>query len=751
MPVQISRLRFGFAAGAIVVTAMVAGAYFYAKWKSVNALKQVPEKIGLGVQQSAQGFTYSKSEAGRTMFTIRAGNAVQYKGAGRVELHDVNIIVYGRDSSRFDQIYGKDFDLDTKSGDVEAKGEVQIDLEANPEGLTSPDQSAPREMKNPVHLRTNGLIFNQKTGDAHAAERVDFNIPQASGSAVGMSYFARDNRLIFESQMQIVFNGETPTTVLADHGTLTKYPQVIVLEKARLQSGGQHAEADQATVSFRPDNTVDRLLAEGRVSLESNTKQSVRAHAERMELILADKKSVVRSAILTGAVQIETGGPEPMQGNAGQVALNFAGRNILTAVHSEGSVKLVQHQRPSSMSGTSQDMELAAPAVDFVVADGHRMKSAETSGPPRLTIRPVPPGGAAQGTVITADRFQARFDDQGQLSAVHGARNTRVVSSEPQQPDRVTTGDTLDATIHPGTGLDLVVQQGNFAYTDGERRAWSARARYTPADQVLVLTGSPRLVDRGMTTTATTLRMNRQTGDAFAEGGVKTTYSDLKLQPSGALLASSSPIHVTSQAMTVHRSTAIATYTGDARLWQEGNLVQAPSIEFDRDRRFVVAHGAVNRSVSTVLVQSDSHGKVTPVTLTSQILTYEDSERRAHFDGGVRAAGAEMTVTSAHMDIFFRPRDQQASDQAGPTGKIERIVASDQVVAAQPERKAEGDRLVYTAEDDKFVLTGNSPSIFDAEHGRITGVSLTFFRADDRVLVEGNKLAPSVTRTRVAR
>jgi hypothetical protein len=49
------------------------------------------------------------------------------------------------------------------------------------------------------------------------------------------------------------------------------------------------------------------------------------------------------------------------------------------------------------------------------------------------------------------------------------------------------------------------------------------------------------------------------------------------------------------------------------------------------------------------------------------------------------------------------------------------------------------------------VLSGGSPSIFDAEHGKITGVSLTLFRHDGRVLVEGNNTSPTVTQTRVAR
>ena len=59
--------------------------------------------------------------------------------------------------------------------------------------------------------------------------------------------------------------------------------------------------------------------------------------------------------------------------------------------------------------------------------------------------------------------------------------------------------------------------------------------------------------------------------------------------------------------------------------------------------------------------------------------------------------------------------------------------------ARQPNRRATGEKLVYTAADDKFVLTGGPPSIFDAEHGKITGDSLTFYRRDDRVLVEGKQ------------
>src|SRR4051812_2892774 len=118
MAIQISRLRRWFAIGAVSVVLVVAGTYFYARWRGRNAVENIPSKLGIEVQQTAKDFTVSRSEGGHTIFKIQASKAVQYKQGGHAELHDVNITLYGRDSSRFDQIYGDDFDYDPQSGDV---------------------------------------------------------------------------------------------------------------------------------------------------------------------------------------------------------------------------------------------------------------------------------------------------------------------------------------------------------------------------------------------------------------------------------------------------------------------------------------------------------------------------------------------------------------------------------------------------------------------------------------------------------
>jgi lipopolysaccharide export system protein LptA len=144
-------------------------------------------------------------------------------------------------------------------------------------------------------------------------------------------------------------------------------------------------------------------------------------------------------------------------------------------------------------------------------------------------------------------------------------------------------------------------------------------------------------------------------------------------------------------------------------------------------------------------------GGSSPISITAAKLTYADSERRVHYEGGVVAKAADFTASAKTVDAYLLPRSQTSANQslAGP-GQLDRLVAQEDVLILQPNRRADGQKLVYTAADDKFVLTGGPPSIFDAEQGKITGVSLTFFKRDDRVLVEGGASTPVVTQTRVA-
>jgi lipopolysaccharide export system protein LptA len=769
MDLFVSHLRRWFAVTAVVLCLVVLAVYFHARHNVQNALTEVPSKLGIEVQQSAQDFTISKSDQGRTLFKLQANKAVQYKGGGQAELHDVTITIYGRDSSRFDQVYGKNFEYDQRSGDVTSKGEVSIDLQPNPQGKANPDQTAPKELKNPIHLRTTNLVFNQKTGDAWTASLVEFHVPQTSGSAVGAKYSSQDNLLTLQSEVKMTVGDAAPLKILAQHAVLGKTPRQIVLQHPRTESRQGKSQADEATLFLREDNSLDHAIAVGDVIVDSVEPRSSKTQrssmtskssptashvtAQRLEVAMGVRNQV-KDAIFSGDVHLRTEGPQPIESTAGRATLVFRGRNILTKVHSEQQVKLMQHQ---DSTAKAQDVAVTAPTIDMFIADGNRLTRAETSGPPEITLSP-PDGKWGPQTHVTAEKFVARFDSMGQISRIHGDAHARVVTTEAPrnnipEPERVSTSDGIDGYFRPGTGIETLLQTGHFAYQAGTQQAFADRARYTPSDQILVLNGAPRILDSGMATTARSIKLNRATGDGFAEGGVKTTYSDLKTQPDGALLASSDPIHVTAESMTAHNSPSTAIYKGNARLWQDANMVEAPTIQFQKDQRIIVADSDSQQKVSTALTSADRGGKSTPVHITSNHLVYHDSEREANYQGDVLARSPDMTLNSSQMEVFFARASPSAekSVAAGTPAKLEKIIASGAVVVTQPTRHATGDKLTYTSEDDRFILTGGPPSIFDAERGKITGVSLTLFRRDDRVIVDGNSSLPAVTNTRVVR
>ena len=795
MPLPVYRLRRILAVITVVFVAIVTGMYFYARSRTRNVLKEIPNRLGYEIKQTANGFQFSKSDGKRTLFTVQASKVKQFKVNGRAELHDVNIVLYGRDSSRFDQIYGDDFAYDPATGNVTAQGEVQIDLVDNPSGITTPDQAPPKELKNPIHLKTRDLIFNRETGNAWTDATVEFRTPQAEGTAVGVKYSGKTHVLTLSSKIHLELSDPNAAVIDAESGLVTNDPHQITLEHPRLEREAGSVQADHAIFFLSSTNHVQRVLATGNVNTiarrfpasrrnqKGPSASEIHGKSDQAEFLLtADKRDELRSATLTGNVHFDQAGPQAMLGEAGRVLLDFGPRNQLQTVHALDGAHLVQRAPANANPGSEtkpDDFDLRAPAMDFIVSKGH-LERAITLGAAQITIAPAPntiSTKASERTIVTAGRFEAKFaaaDGRTYLSTLHGAPSARIVNSITGSPERVSTSDVIDATFLPQAGLESLVQQGNFAYSDnlsGEKRtqAWASTARYTPAEHIIVLQGEPRLSNGGMLTTAKTVHINRATGEAVAEGDVKSTYSDLKEQPNGALLASTSPIHVTARMMSARNSPGVALYSGNARLWQDANVIQAPSIQFDRNRRSVLAQGTAEQPVITIL--ADMHKKElsnvplhdqppksaknvpgaagAPISITAAKLTYADSERRIHYEGGVIARSEDFIATAKTADAYLLARSQSTRSSTAP-GQLDHMVAEGDVVIQEPKRRAEGQKLVYTAAEDKFVLTGGPPSIFDAEQGKITGVSLTFFRRDDRVLVEGGAGSSVVSTTRVA-
>ena len=287
--------------------------------------------------------------------------------------------MYGRNSSRFDQIYGSDFQYDPRTGDVTANGEVHIDLESNADGALRPDQTPPQETKNPIHLKTSGLTFNQKTGFAQTKERIEFRIPEATGSAVGATYDSHANLLTLQSAVRVVTTDNHKATITAQRATFTKEPQRAVLESARMEQPSRSVQADKVTVMLRNDNTIDRVLASGNIHIQDTGPKAFKLNAPQAEVLMADKEQV-RSGTLFGGVVFESGGDSPAHGTAGRLLLDFGPKSQLTKARAQDSVQMTQ--------GTPEkSMQLQAAAVDV-----ERAPLVATVPPLEVAVRVEVPG-----------------------------------------------------------------------------------------------------------------------------------------------------------------------------------------------------------------------------------------------------------------------------------------------------------------------------------------------------------------------
>ncbi len=771
-------------AAAVLVIAIVGVSYYAAKFRVKPALHNIPAELGIDVQQTSEGFSLSKSEGGRTLYTIRASNAVQFKSGGHAELHNVHVVIYGHQHDRYDEIYGDHFSYDPQSGEITGTGVVHIDIQGYAEGPLKPDQAPPEELKNPVHLLTQNLTFNQKTGIAQTSEVVNFRSAQATGSAKGAYYDSNANELQLKSDVHIITTGDKAAVITGTSGTMQKEPRQAVLLDARIEEPTRTLTADKITMLFEPDNTVQHVIAEGNIHIESRGPTVVDVYGPHGDMNMGPNNSV-QQAILTGGAKFTTRGDNLTHGSADTFIVDFDDENQPARFHMVKNAYMHQDPHPGKPGvgpASGQPMDVIADGLDFQLANGSDLKTADTVGKAQIVILPNPakPKTAEKPsdknaqdmgnstTVATAGKFHAIFGDGNQMQSLHGAPDSRIVSTSPGQPEKVSTADKLDVAFDSDGGVQKLIQTGNFEYHEppakpdtGGRAAFADKATYTPADQLLVLNGSPRVIDGGMTTTATFVRMNRQTGDAFADGDVKTTYSELKPQPNGALLATSDPIHVTAEHMASRQQPSIAHYTGNVRLWQGANVVRAPKIDFDQDTRTMTAFGDAQHRVLSLFIQESSDGKQTPTEVIADKLTYTDAERRARYTGNVLAKSSDSAITAQQIDVYLKEAGEPTTPSAKPSAaiipgtegpsKIDHMVATGKVVVTEPNRRAVGDQLVYTADDAKYCLTGKSPSIFDATHGTVWGDSLTFYSREDTVLVESKRSSSTVTRARITK
>jgi lipopolysaccharide export system protein LptA len=779
MQITVKRLRLWILSAAGLLVVVLAGFFLYSILRFRREVKDLPRELGASIQQTANGFTYSQSSGGHTLFTIQASRLKQFRN-GQALLHEVKIILYGPPGTdRQDTIHGTDFRYNPKTGIAQSEGDVEIDVE-------SPAGHGQATATNTIHVKTSGLTFNSKTGEASTSRYTEFASPKGSGHAVGASYNSKTGLLVLNSSvvLQTVTQKGAPVLVQAAHLSFLRDKEQAVLLQPVLHSPQQTASARVATLFFRKDGTADQLIAQGRVHITTTSGAAVRARAAQAVL---DANSQPKIVHLTGGVRFDHQTPQQsLHGTAGYAQLTFAsfGANrLLQHVRLQQAVNITALRIGLPHGGTAtRHVQGQTVNIAFVPAPGGHKSIARTvqiDQGARIALRTLSPHQPPRHTVIQGDHLVAQLIHGNALRVLDGTGHTQLASLAKDGALNTTASDTLHVTFAappPGRGKTAKSQQGTeiatsqieqavasghvvmhqqpeFSAKPGKHAqpvtAWAQKATYLARSQTVELRGSPRLQQgSSFELAADAIDYQRATGHATADGHVKATYRRQpgSKQPAAAFGNTQQPSHVIAARAELFQSRGQAFFYGTAsqpaRLWQGGDSVWAPAIELDQKTQQLLAHGSgpapVVKTYFTAALGSRSQPGV--VRARSRSLTYSEKSRIADFAGEVEAIDAMGTLHASFVRMQLAPPSSSAGKSAA--AQLRRMVASGGVTLTQPGRQAVGSKLVYTGNDERFVLTGTPhalPYMVDRAHGRTTGRALIFNNQSDSVEIIGGK------------
>jgi lipopolysaccharide export system protein LptA len=764
------------AAGAIAL--LVIGIYAERAISAARRRHATPTIVPTTVQQETQTFSYKRVEKDRTIFTIRASRTTQYKEGTPALLEDVWITVYGREGNRNDNIHTRECSYDQKSGGVQCKGELTIDIQdaVTPSSATrANDTRANATPPKPMQVKTSNLTFDGQTGEASTPAPVDFSFPQGHGRGVGVIYSTQTAAIHVEHAVEFEMTptdhtDELPIKVTGSSLEVRRDNRTVTLTgPAIVRQGDRELSADKIIIELDEEFHARHAIAEGHPAIRgSRDNGSFTVAADRFEGYLGPEgwvERVVADGKVIGTRKSPAGTDTFASGHV-EFALEPQ-HDILREMTATGGVA-AQSQR----GGVSQVLNTAALRVKFAPGgqpDQQRIDSAETLAPATIESK-----NGAETTELRAPKFSTQFAPDGRLDRLFGSGGVEVRSQSGNSPPQVSTAQTLNATFSPDGQWNTVEESGNVHFQQADRQAMAAHARIDRAADQIALSGSPVLSDAMSRTTARTVTIGQKSGLLGAEGGVVSTY-----MPSGqgdAVNLGSGPAHITADALSGSTSSGHVVYSGHARLWQGESVLQADQITVWRDEKKMQATGNVvavfpQTSGPTLKPVSQSSkasgnasGRASGPTLwlvRAPSLTYWNDQNKARLEGGVLATSQQGSLESPTLDVFLGPvtnaapsnptSGQRPGAQAGTagTGQLSRILAQGGAVVRQGDRRGVADQAEYTSSDQKFVLSGGKPTLTDGSGNTTAGRSLTFFVASDTILIDSQAGSRTLTRHRV--
>ncbi len=798
MAMRIERLRVWLLVSAALLLVVIAGFIGTARYLRRHWMAGLPAKLGVDVKIDTSGITLSHTYQGQTDYVVHAAKDLEHSD-GTYELHDVWMKVCGRQQQRADMIRGDDWEWDQKAQVVRAKGVVHIELRdaANKSGCTAVDDSATSGAK-AMQVTTSNLVYMEKLGVAATSAPIEFASGAMEGHAVGADYADNGVLMLHSAVSMKGMSAGEPVTLDAASAELDGQERVARLTGAKYTTGAgstaRTATAEQAVLHLRGDQTLERIEAQGNVTLQADGGTVMAAKAD----IAMNAAGHPLNALLNGGVRYVANTPlAERHGEAEQAAITFDGKASPQAQHAvfTGAAHFTERAPAGDAKGAWNTRDLTAAKLDLVLAPGadgrNEVRDAEATGGARFSEADAEKGAAGgETTEISADDLKAHFAASGasagsrpELETIAGRGHTLVRQVSATGVEQTSAGDVLDARFRqsgpvkkgaakggePGgvgdvdalasavqTGHVVVTRRGaKGAKSDGLQEARAQEATYDGETDRVTLNGGVQLTDPDGAMWADQVVMERATGNAVAAGGVKAQYVQATQHHSGQ---DDEPAHVLAERAELNHATDVVTFHGaPARMWQGGSQVQAPVIEIARTAKRLIARseaaaGMGAMQVHTVLMNagagagqtSSTTGGARPCAANASAGNGRANGQGADQPQAVRVASGGLVYSQASDEVDFTGGFRAETADATIRANAGTVYLDDDKGGAKPGGAVQtaAAQGVPSLEGHIDHVTASGQVTVDRPGLRATGERLLYTEADQSLLLTGDAKSP---------
>ena len=767
-----------------LLAVVVTGVYLRGLWVAKQAEKKAPPAVPAAVEQRSNEFSFSKVQGQRTIYTVKASRTTEFKEGSRNLLEDVSITVYGKKGERNDTLRTRACDFISSTGKIGCAGEVQISLQ--------PRGAAPANAK-AIQVVTSGISFDRNSGQVRTDKPVTFRWPAGEGRAVGVQYDSNDGTLRLERSVEMTLTVSPPglhsrglplgtqgkqaepapaqgteeppekaVHVTGDSMMFRRGVRAVqILGAVHAQQTTHELMAESLLLELDESFHARRLVASGHPHMRDSDVQGPMAlDADEISAVLTPEGSV-ETIVANGNVRGSRNTSAGKDGIvAGRVQVDLATlQNVPRLLTAGGGVTMTS--QGATAAGGTRRVESEGLEIHFAKTSrpGQALlESVNTLAPARVEWQNIatPTGASANGASVMqtmrmrGQRMNLQFDGQNQLQQLTSSGGVEVTRQLGDGPEQATASRELTAKFSNTGEWSTVEQTGDVRFHDGTRTGQGDRAHLDRATNTATLTGSVILADATMRTTAQSATFTQGSNELRADGNVLS--SDLHAGTGSLTNLAAEPAHVSAAHLVADVARGHAVYSGGSRLWQGDSVIEADTVELDNPSHVLVARGHV-RGVFPQSAWSPKGGMTAsrpahPGTelwhVRGGLLTYWEPESRARLEQDASSESAEGSIHANQIDLYF-----STSTLASSVKQLSRAVATGEVSVRQGDRRGTSNRGEYTASDGKFVLSGGEPTLYDSDGDTTTGRQLTFFFADDRIVVDSEEGSRTLSLHRV--